>query len=113
MQPNTPANGHWEMKLSSSQIGAITEVNSYITFSVNGSIDTNRTLQADLDRANSFLALAILNLHVQLTAIPFDFWELINWLYVSYCWIVLGRQHRLFTLTMVQAFNLRLKTISS
>ena len=70
--------------------GILIEVNSYITFLANGSIDKNRTLQADLDRANSFLSPAISNLHVQLNLTSFDFWEVINWLYVSYYWIVLA-----------------------
>jgi hypothetical protein len=90
LQPNTPANDYWELKLASSQIGSLIENDSYLIFSVNGTIDTARTLQADLDRVNSFLAPAISNLHVQLSAVPFDFWELLNWLYVSYYWIVLA-----------------------
>jgi hypothetical protein len=91
LQPNTPANDYWELKLATSQIGSLTENDSYLIFSVNGTtIDTARTLQADLARVNSFLAPAISNLHVQLNEVPFDFWELLNWLYVSYYWIVLA-----------------------
>jgi len=91
LQPNTPANDYWELKLATSQIGSLTENDTYLIFSVNGTtIDTARTLRADLDRVNSFLAPAISSLHLQLNAVPFDFWELLNWLYVSYYWIVLA-----------------------
>ena len=89
-QLNTPANERWELTISSRPIGALTENNTYITFASNGSIDLSRTAQADLAHANSFLAPAISNLHVQLNSTAFDFWELINWLFVSYYWTVLA-----------------------
>jgi hypothetical protein len=88
--PNSPANDHWELKLSTTTIGALNENDAYITFLSNGSIDMTRTLQSDIDHVNSLLSPAISSLRVQLSQTPFDFWELINWLFVSYYWTVLS-----------------------
>lgn len=78
------------MKLSTRQIGALSNVDVYITFSSNGSLDMTRTNLTDLDRANRFLAPAIASLQTQFNSSSFDFWQLINWLYVSYYWIILA-----------------------
>ena len=59
-----------------------------IFFLPNSSIDTVNTPKADLDHAN----LYIQPIHTALQSAynqTFDFWELINWLYVSYYWTVL------------------------
>lgn len=77
------------MTLSTRTTGTLNQVNIYIVFLPNGSLDTSRMPQSDIDHVNSFLAPTISNLHVQLNTTGFDFWELINWLYVSYYWTVL------------------------
>jgi hypothetical protein len=48
-------------------------------------IDKTRTLPSDIDQANVLLAPAIAKLQAQ-TNVTFDFWELMNWLFVSVYW---------------------------
>jgi hypothetical protein len=86
--PNTPANDHWEVKLASTLSSALGANATYITFLPDGSIDRTRTLQTDIDNANSLLAPAISSLQAQ-TIHMFEFWELINWLFVSFYWTAL------------------------
>ena len=87
-QPNSPANDHWEMKLSSTGLTALTENVTYLNFFANGSVDTTRTSPTDLANIESLFFPAITKLASQTTQI-YDFWTLINWIYVSYYWTVL------------------------
>jgi hypothetical protein len=87
-QPNSPANDHWEMKLSSTGLNALTENVTYLNFFANGSVDTTRTSLIDLNNIESLFLPAVTKLASQTTQ-TYDFWTLINWLYVSYYWTVL------------------------
>jgi len=87
-QNNTPANDYWELQIAYQYITAINQTFVYITFKPDGSIDNTRTSSQDLDFANKLLAPAIANLQSR-TNIKFDFWQLINWLFVSVYWTAL------------------------
>ena len=88
-RPNTPANDYWELQLSSRPVNDLDTNTTYITFLPNGSIDLSRTLQSDIDNANSLLAPVISSLQAQ-TNQTLDFWKLINWAFVSRYWTVLS-----------------------
>lgn len=87
--PNTPANDHWQLQIASTSIDALLPNSTYITFLPSGSIDMTRTSQSDLDNANSILAPAISFLQAELNQ-TFNFWELINWIFVSFYWTFLS-----------------------
>jgi hypothetical protein len=88
-KPNTPANDHWELTFATTPVDAITPNFTYITFLPDGSIDTTRTSQSDINRTNSVLAPALSALE-KTTSTTFDFWKLINWVFVSFYWTVLA-----------------------
>ena len=86
---NSPANEFWELTLAYTPINALDKNYTYITFLRNGSIDWTQTAASDFDYANTLLAPAISSLPLQ-AGVKFDFWELTNWLFVSYYWIALA-----------------------
>lgn len=86
---NSPADDHWELAFSYTPISDIIPITLYITFLSNSSIDLVRTLPDDLAKANTLLEPAIQHLQFQ-TNMTFDFWELINWMFVSFYWTVLS-----------------------
>lgn len=87
--PNTPANDHWQLQIASTSIDALLPNSTYITFLPNGSIDMTRTSQTDLDNADAILAPAMSFLQAELSQ-TFNFWGLINWIFVSFYWIFLS-----------------------
>ena len=76
------------MKLSSTGLNALTANVSYLNFFANGSVDLTRTSTTDLNNIESLFQLAVTKLASQTTQ-TYDFWTLINWIYVSYYWTVL------------------------
>jgi hypothetical protein len=70
-------------------ITAIVPNQAFLTFLPNGSFDMTRTSQTDLDTANTILAPAF-NVLQQQIGHTFDFWQVINWIFVSFYWAFLA-----------------------
>jgi hypothetical protein len=87
---NSPAQDSWAIEIDTVPItGPPSNSPLYISFLPNGSIDGSQTKPADLEKATTLLEPTIAYLHNQTTQ-QFDYWELINWLYVSFYWTVLA-----------------------
>jgi hypothetical protein len=87
---NTPAGEFWVLEIISVSInGPLENAPLRIVFLPNGSIDGRQRTSDDLNKANFLLAPTIAYLHNN-TAPAFDYWKLINWLYVSFYWTVLA-----------------------
>lgn len=86
---NTPAGDHWRLEVSYANISGSSPQYLHIAFLPNGSIDTTHTNPDDLEQASTLLEPEFSNLSNQ-TKVNFDYWQLINWLYVSYYWLYLA-----------------------
>lgn len=85
--PNSPANDHWELQLSTTPISVLESQTSIIAFLPNGSLDLVRTNISDLQRANLTLQPTVLALKAKY---GLDFWQFMNWFFVSLYWTVLA-----------------------
>lgn len=86
---NTPAGDYWTLWLIYEPQNSTPpmEYAIPITFLPTGEIDTTRTSEQDMSRANSILAPTI---QILQSVIPgFDFWKLANWIFVSWYWMIL------------------------
>src|SRR5579859_455961 len=88
-QANSPANDHWELKLSTTPTSLLDPRNYFITFLSNGSIDHERTNATDLAQANATLQPTISALQTKYGQ-DLDFWQLTNWFFVSLYWTLLA-----------------------
>lgn len=86
---NTPANDFWTLEISYTPNTGPTLQSLYIAFLPNGSVDTIHTPAGHLENATNLLAPTITYLR-STTTTKFDFWQLINWLYVSLYWTMLA-----------------------
>jgi hypothetical protein len=86
---NTLASDHWTIEISYTPNTGPPVQYFHITFLPNGSIDATRTLQTDLEGANKLLAPTITSLQNS-TKQSFDYWELMNWMVVSFYWSTLA-----------------------
>jgi hypothetical protein len=89
---NTMANDYWSLQLGFSRENETTESTMSITFRVTGEIDFEMTSSNDFDTANTILSptIDLLQSASAAASIQLDFWELINWLYVSFYWTLLA-----------------------
>jgi hypothetical protein len=88
--PNTPADDHWTLRIASTNLNALTPNYTFITFLPNGTIDTSRTPQSDIENVNALLSPAVSALKAQLTqSVDFDILSLLNWVFVSFYWTFL------------------------
>lgn len=86
--PNTPAGDSWTLYLGYTPADSIIENLIPITFLPDGDIDKSTSTES-LDTANALLAPTI-SLLRSLTGDPeFNFWQLFNWIIVSYYWLFL------------------------
>lgn len=86
---NTPANDYWTLELSYASNTGPTLQFLYIAFLPNGSVDTLHTPAGHLENATNLLAPTITYLQ-STTSTKFDFWQMINWLYVTLYWTMLA-----------------------
>ena len=77
------------MALTYQPMNGLGQNSTYLIFLPDGSFDLTLTEQSDIDNANALLGPAIQHLQVQLNQ-TFNFWELINWIFVSFCWTFLA-----------------------
>ena len=88
-EANTPANDHWIMTISYTKNNETSARFLNITFLSTGRIDFERTSQIDYDLANSLLEPTTSLLETSIGQ-NLDFWELMNWLFVSIYWTYLA-----------------------
>ena len=81
------ATDSWTLNIISTDLNTLNRTTIPLIFLSNGSIDTIRTSQTDLASATALLAPAINSL--QVGSPPFNFWELINFIVVSFYWLAL------------------------
>jgi hypothetical protein len=75
--------------LNSSSVG---DVSYPIVYQPTGQVDLNQTLQSDLLNASKILAPTIQNINriaASRNITNMDFWQLMNWLFVSHYWMLL------------------------
>jgi hypothetical protein len=88
----TPANGSWTMFVSYLNDTAVGATGVPIVFTPTGQVDTTLTSNSSFQLAQGLLAPTISSIN-QLAAAKgvanVDFWELINWLFVSHYWALL------------------------
>ena len=84
---NSPANDHWTLSISYSLNNETTDRYVEVVFLSTGEIDFMQT--PALTAANDLLAptIALVRSH---TSPQFDFWKLMNWLFVSVYWTILN-----------------------
>jgi len=86
---NTPANGPWQLDVAFTPIGGGSPNITSLTFLPDGSIDRTQTQIGGIYNLNRVLGSVFDNLRTQ-TNQNFDFWTLINWIFVSRYWTVLS-----------------------
>ena len=93
LEGGTPAAGAWILSVSYQNLTALQDTFMRIVFSPTGQVDTTLTSPADLNASNSILAPTIqeITLAANAAKVPdFDFWQLINWIFVSHYWALLA-----------------------
>ena len=87
---NTPASGSWTLYLIYTLQNATfpQELWIGITFLPTGEIDMSRTTLTNLTKAN--IILQPLTALIRTVSPTFDIWKLINWIWVSFYWLILS-----------------------
>ena len=88
MVPNTPAGDSWTLVVTSTPSTSFRATNYQIAFLPTGEVDFTRTSSETFNAVNSLLAPTVSILQ-QVQGPDFDFWKFINWIFVSYYWILL------------------------
>jgi len=89
----TPANGTWTMSVNYLNESTVGGNFMRIVFLPTGQVDTTLTLPSDLTAANTVLAptIQLVEQAANSSNIPnFNFWELMNWMFVSQYWAFLA-----------------------
>jgi hypothetical protein len=89
----TPANGTWIMSVNYLNQSSVQGNAMRIAFLPTGQIDTTVTSPSDLSAANAVLAptIQLVQQFANASNIPnFNFWELMNWMFVSQYWALLA-----------------------
>jgi hypothetical protein len=84
---NTPADGSWSINFNYANAGSLIATSIPITFLPTGEVDKDRS--PGFEAANQILAPTISMLRATTGDANFDFWRLLNWLYVSNYWLIL------------------------
>jgi len=93
LDSGTPANGSWTLSISYLNQSAVKPSFVRITFLPTGQVDTTRTSQSSLNAANALLnpTIQAIGSFANSSHIPdFNFWQLINWMFVSQYWALLA-----------------------
>jgi hypothetical protein len=87
---NSPADDYWTLLIKYSRIDESVVIP--VVYNYTGQIDMGKTTEGNLSVANALLNPAIGDLQLMASQlnITLDFWEFINWVYVSYYWIMLA-----------------------
>lgn len=83
---NTPANDYWILEIGYTRTAGPPQRYSHMAFLPNGSLDLDHTLPSDLEFTNKLLAPTMKFLQVT----PVQFWEVINWIFVTFYWTILA-----------------------
>lgn len=83
---NTPANDYWTLEISYTPNAGPPQQYLHIAFLPNGSLDLIHTSSSDLEVTNKLLAPTMAYLQVT----PLQFWEVVNWLFVTFYWTILA-----------------------
>jgi len=89
---NTPADGSWSLTIHFTQGEDTTSKTIRIVYLPTGDIDFLNTIPGDLMMANTIMkpVIDLAQVISAFTGISLDVWRIINWIFVSSYWIVLG-----------------------